>query len=80
MSRSLTKEGYRVELEGDSRKAVDRARTLKPTMITLDVMMPGMDGWTVLSQLKNDPELADIPVVMLTIVDDRNLGFSLGAV
>ncbi|GEM_PF-891416 len=80
MKRSLTKEGYHVELEGDSRHAVARARELKPTMITLDVMMPGMDGWTVLSQLKNDPELADIPVVMLTIVDDRNLGFSLGAI
>ena len=42
-------------------------------------MMPGMDGWAVLAALKADPELADIPVIMLTIVDDRNLGFALGA-
>ena len=42
-------------------------------------MMPGMDGWAVLSALKADPELADIPVIMLTIVDDRNLGYALGA-
>jgi CheY-like chemotaxis protein len=43
------------------------------------VMMPGLDGWAVLSALKADPALADIPVVMLTIVDDRNLGYALGA-
>ena len=42
-------------------------------------MMPGMDGWTVLTALKADPELADIPVVMVTMVDDRNLGYALGA-
>ena len=41
--------------------------------------MPGMDGWAVLSALKADPELADIPVIMLTIVDDKNLGYALGA-
>ena len=47
--------------------------------ITLDVVMPGMDGWAVLAALKADPDLADIPVVMLTMVDDRNKGFRLGA-
>ena len=50
------------------------ARESYPDVITLDVTMPGMDGWAVLSELKADPELADIPVVMLTIVDDKNLG------
>jgi CheY-like chemotaxis protein len=48
-------------------------------VITLDVMMPGMDGWAVLSALKADPALEDIPVIMLTIVDERNLGYTLGA-
>jgi CheY-like chemotaxis protein len=48
-------------------------------VIMLDVIMPEMDGWSVLSALKAEPELADIPVVMITIVDDRNLGFALGA-
>jgi CheY-like chemotaxis protein len=43
------------------------------------VMMPGMDGWAVLTQLKAEPELAEIPVIMVTIVDDRNLGYALGA-
>jgi CheY-like chemotaxis protein len=52
---------------------------LRPDAITLDVMMPGMDGWAVLSALKADPDIADIPVVMLTIVDDKNLGYALGA-
>ena len=48
-------------------------------MITLDVLMPGMDGWAVLAALKADPRLADIPVIMLTIVEDKNLGYALGA-
>jgi CheY-like chemotaxis protein len=55
------------------------ARKLKPAVITLDVMMPGMDGWAVLSALKADAELAGIPVIMMTIVDDKNMGFALGA-
>ena len=46
--------------------------------ITLDVMMPGMDGWSVLSALKSDPETAEIPVIMVTFVDDRNLGSRWG--
>jgi hypothetical protein len=56
-----------------------RARELRPDAITLDVMMPGMDGWAVLSALKADAAVADIPVIMLTIVDDKNLGYALGA-
>ena len=47
--------------------------------MTLDVMMPNVDGWSVLAEMKSDPALAHIPVIMLTIVDDRNLGWSLGA-
>src|SRR5262249_8034397 len=55
------------------------ARELRPAAITLDVMMPGMDGWAVLTALKADPNVADIPVIMLTIVDDKNMGYALGA-
>src|SRR5438045_9790949 len=47
--------------------------------ILLDVVRPGMDGWAVISTLKSEPEVRDIPVVMLTIVDDKNLGYALGA-
>ena len=50
-----------------------------PDVITLDVLMPGMDGWSVLAALKADAALAEIPVVMLTMLDDRNLGYALGA-
>ncbi|MFZ5447639.1 MAG: response regulator [Thermodesulfobacteriota bacterium] len=79
LTRFLTKEGYRVETAAGGAAGLRLARELHPDVITLDVMMPGQDGWSVLSELKADPELADIPVVMLTIVDDKNLGYALGA-
>ena len=79
MQRFLTKEGFRVVTAPGGEEGLRRARELQPDAITLDVMMPGMDGWAVLSALKADPELADIPVIMLTIVDDKNLGYALGA-
>jgi CheY-like chemotaxis protein len=79
LTRFLTKEGYQVETAAGGEAGIRLARELHPDIITLDVMMPGMDGWAVLSALKADPELADIPVVMLTIVDNKNLGYALGA-
>jgi signal transduction histidine kinase/CheY-like chemotaxis protein/streptogramin lyase len=79
MQRSLGKDGYRVEVAADGRTGLEMAKRLKPAVITLDVMMPSMDGWAVLTALKADPATADIPVVMLTIVDDKNMGFALGA-
>lgn len=80
MKRTLIREGFNVELASDGYVGLERARKLKPTVITLDVMMPGMDGWAVLKRLKADAELSHIPVVMVTIVNEKNLGFSLGAV
>ena len=79
VERLLVREGFRAETASSGPEGLEMARRLRPTVITLDVMMPQMDGWTVLETLKNDPELCDIPVVMLTIVDNRNLGFTLGA-
>jgi CheY-like chemotaxis protein len=79
MQRFLAKEGFRVVTASGGEEGLRRARELRPDAITLDVMMPGMDGWAVLSALKADPDVADIPVVMLTIVDDKNLGYALGA-
>jgi CheY-like chemotaxis protein len=73
------KEGFAVASATSGPEAIRLARELQPAVITLDVMMPGMDGWAVLTQLKADPALADIPVIMVTIVDDRNLGYALGA-
>jgi signal transduction histidine kinase/DNA-binding response OmpR family regulator len=79
MQRFLVKEGFRVATAAGGDEGLRRARELHPDAITLDVMMPGMDGWAVLAALKADPAVADIPVIMLTIVDDRNLGYALGA-
>jgi DNA-binding response OmpR family regulator len=79
MRRALTREGYRVELAANGQQGLQMAAQLKPSVITLDVIMPGMDGWAVLTALKANLELADIPVIMMTILDDKNLAFSLGA-
>jgi GAF domain-containing protein/CheY-like chemotaxis protein len=79
MQRFLTREGFGVRTAGDGAEGLRLAREIMPDAITLDVMMPGLDGWAVLAALKADPDLADIPVIMLTMVDDRNLGYALGA-
>ncbi len=74
------KEEFRVETAAGGKEGLYLARELRPDAIVLDVIMPGVDGWAVLSALKADPDLADIPVILVTIVDDRNKGFALGAV
>ncbi len=79
LDRYLTGEGFRVVAVDSGEEALRAARELHPQAITLDVMMPGMDGWAVLAALKGEPALAAIPVVMLSIVDDKNLGYALGA-
>lgn len=75
----LEREGYRVEHASGGEEALDHARGSPPAVILLDVMMPKMDGWTVLGRLKADPDLADIPVVIVSLLDERPLGLSLGA-
>jgi GAF domain-containing protein/CheY-like chemotaxis protein len=77
--RVLGREGLHVVTAAGGEEGVRLAKELRPVAITLDVMMPGMDGWAVLAALKADPEVADIPVIMLTMVDDKNLGYALGA-
>ncbi len=79
MQRALSREGFRVVAAAGGEEGLRLARELLPEAITLDVLMPGLDGWAVLSALKADPVLADIPVIMLTIMDDKNLGYALGA-
>jgi PAS domain S-box-containing protein len=77
--RWLVKEGFHIETALDGEEGLRLARDLRPDAITLDVLMSGMDGWAVLSALKTDPDLSDIPVVLVTFVDDREKGFELGA-
>ena len=72
-------EDYRVIGLINSEEAVEKAKELKPLAITLDIMMPKKDGWQVLRELKKTPETQDIPVIILSIVDNKRLGFSLGA-
>ena len=75
----LEKEGYEVTVAKNGEDGLRRAGDLRPDVITLDVAMPGMDGWSVLSALKANSELADIPVIMLSMIDDRHTGYALGA-
>ena len=77
--RFLGKEGFHVVIAASGEEGLRLAKALKPAVIALDVLMPGMDGWAVLTALKADPDLADIPVIMLTIVDDKGMGYALGA-
>lgn len=79
MRRFFQKEGFRVVSAAGGEEGLQLARNLRPDVITLDVIMPGMDGWAVLTALKAEESLADIPVVMVTIVNDKSLGYTLGA-
>jgi signal transduction histidine kinase/DNA-binding response OmpR family regulator len=78
LSRLLVRDGLRVVTAANGEEALRLARTTAPNAITLDVLMPGMDGWSVLSALKADPVLAAIPVILLTITEDRTRGYALG--
>jgi len=79
VERFLAREAFSVVTASGGLEGLRLARELKPAAITLDVIMPDLDGWSVLSVLKGDPALADIPVILMTIVDERSRGFSLGA-
>jgi len=77
--RFLEKDGFKVVTALSGQEGLRLAHEIHPSAITLDVMMPDMDGWSVLRALKADPVLRDVPVVMLTMVDDKGRGYSLGA-
>jgi PAS domain S-box-containing protein len=79
LRRHLQRGGYAVRMAANGEEAMQLARTLRPDVVTLDALMPQMDGWAVLSAMKEDAVLAEIPVIMVTIVDNQSIGFSLGA-
>jgi signal transduction histidine kinase/DNA-binding response OmpR family regulator len=79
LDRALAHDGYTIVTASDGATGLELARTISPSAITLDVMMPHMDGWEVLSALKADPATRDSPVIMVTIVDSRAMGYTLGA-
>ncbi len=77
----LTQEGYRVESAGDGRTALDRAASLKPALLVLDLMLPGLDGWEVCRRVRAGDQ-RDLPIIMLTARDDdvdKIVGLELGA-
>jgi signal transduction histidine kinase/CheY-like chemotaxis protein len=79
MSRFLTKLDFHVVSAANGEEGFRLAKQIRPLLITLDVVMPECDGWTVLNRLKSDSELAEIPVIMVTVVDNEARGLDLGA-
>ena len=79
VSRTLTRVGFWAVGAGSGEEGLRLARSIKPDVITLDIAMPGMDGWQVLTVLKGEPELQPIPVVLITMMDGRERGYALGA-
>jgi signal transduction histidine kinase/DNA-binding response OmpR family regulator len=80
MARYLERQGFEIVTAANGAEGLTRARQLQPAAITLDIMMPDVDGWTVLAALKSDPRLAETPVVLVTIVDEKQRGYAFGAV
>ena len=79
LAKTLEKEGYRVISARNGVEALALAREHRPQAITLDVLMPQMDGWGTLKELKADAELRDIPVIMVTVLNERGMAIPLGA-
>ena len=75
----LTPEGYRTALAQNGPEAVEMARTLQPHAITLDILMPSGSGWEILYTLRNDPATSRIPIIVVSIIDHKKLGMTLGA-
>jgi PAS domain S-box-containing protein len=79
LERDFADQGYEVLHAMGGREGLKVAKAARPDLITLDIIMPDLDGWSVLKALKDEPELRDIPVVLVTIMADRDMGFALGA-
>ena len=79
VARHLERAGFAVTTAKGGQEGLRLARELRPAAVTLDIMMPDLDGWTVLAAMKGDPALASIPVVLMSIVEEKNRGYALGA-
>jgi signal transduction histidine kinase/DNA-binding response OmpR family regulator len=79
LATTVRREGYRVIEATDGASALALAREWHPDVVTLDVLMPRLDGWAVLTAIKSDPELAETPVIIVTVLADRGIAVSLGA-
>jgi signal transduction histidine kinase/DNA-binding response OmpR family regulator len=72
--------GYTIRVAPDGERGLAMARERLPAAIILDILLPAIDGWEVLRRLKGDPSLRDIPVIVVTVVDEREVGLALGAI
>jgi CheY-like chemotaxis protein len=79
VERHLERSGFAVVTASGGREGLRLVRELRPAAVTLDILMPDLDGWTVLAAIKGDPSLSGIPVVLMSIVDQKNRGYALGA-
>ena len=79
VERHLKRAGFAVVTASGGKEGLQRIQELRPAAVTLDIMMPDLDGWTVLAAMKGDPALASIPVVLMSMVDQKNRGYALGA-
>jgi len=79
LSLHLRGAGFNVQLARDGRRGLDLARNIRPAGIVLDIILPRLDGWDLLAAVKADPEVADIPVIIVSMLDERGKGFALGA-
>lgn len=79
VKRLLVKEGFQVTVCDNGEDGLKLVKELHPLAVVLDVMMPNIDGWSVLNQIKSDPEIAHIPVIMASMVNEQHLGYALGA-
>ncbi|MHC4714523.1 MAG: response regulator [Planctomycetota bacterium] len=79
LQRALVRDGFDVVVANDGEKGLELARSLTPMAITLDIIMPHVDGWGILKALKADPRTSSIPVVVVSMLDDKSMGFTLGA-
>jgi signal transduction histidine kinase/DNA-binding response OmpR family regulator len=79
LTRILSREGFHVQSASTGKQGIELALQMRPDVITLDLLMPEIDGWMVLSQLKEHPDLQQIPVIIISMLDEKNKGFTLGA-
>jgi len=78
LKEDLVEEGYQIVGAFSGEEGIKKAKEIKPFAITLDIIMPGKDGWETLNELKADPDTKDIPVIIVSILENRDLGYSLG--
>ena len=79
LTNMLTREGYSTRIARNGKEGLRMAGEYHPDIVIFDILMPGMDGWSVLSQLKAAPGMADVPIILLTMLENKEMGFALGA-